>query len=53
MTAALANDTVRGGLKSLGSVTLRYTPNSIGVLKVVALLAFGFALVRKLAPKES
>lgn len=53
MTKALGNGTVRGGVKSLGSVTLRYTPNALGVFKVLALFAFGLALVRKLAPRES
>ncbi|MFT5080905.1 MAG: putative membrane protein [Planctomycetota bacterium] len=53
LTKAIESGTARGGVKSLASVTERYSPDFTGVLKVLALFAFGFALVRRLAPKRA
>ena len=53
LTKAIESDTARGGVKSLASVTERYTPDAMGIVKVLALFAFGFFLVRRLAPKRA
>ena len=52
LTKAIEADTVRGGVKSLASVTERYRPDAMGIFKVLALFVFGFFLVRRLAPKH-
>jgi putative membrane protein len=53
MTAALEDERVRGGIKSLGSATVRYTPDATGIAKVLLLFIVGFGLVRRLAPKPA
>ena len=52
LTKAVEAEIARGGVKSLASVTVRYTPDAMGIFKVLALFAFGFYLVRRLAPKH-
>jgi len=49
---AVAEDTERGALKRLGSITDRYTPGAADAAAVLGLFLAGFLIVRRLSPRD-